>query len=144
MLVIQSCLTLCNYLDCRLPGSSVHGILQAKLLAWAAVPFSWISSWPRDQTWVSCIADRFFTIWTTREEIWIGRLLNKKWSIEKTGLKLNIQKAKIIAFCPIISWQIEGEKAEDLFSWAPKSPWMVIEVTKLKEPWFLGGKLWQS
>ena len=54
-------------MDCSLPGSSVHGILQARILEWVAIPFSRGSSWPRDWTWVSCIAGRFFTIWATRE-----------------------------------------------------------------------------
>ena len=44
------------------PGSSVHGILQARILEWVAIPFSRGSSQPRDQTWVSCIAGRFFTV----------------------------------------------------------------------------------
>ena len=50
-----------------LPGSSVHGILQARILEWVAVPFSRGSSQPRDQTQVSCIASGFFTVWATRE-----------------------------------------------------------------------------
>ena len=49
------------------PGSSIHGILQARTLKWVAVPFSRGSSWPRVQTQVSCIAGRFFTIWATKE-----------------------------------------------------------------------------
>ena len=67
MLVAQSCLTLCSPMDCSLLGSSVPGILQARILQWVAIPFSKGSSWPRDQTWVSPIADRFFTVWATRE-----------------------------------------------------------------------------
>ena len=67
VLVAQSCLTLCNPMDCSPPGSSVHGILQARILAWVAIPFSRGSSQPRDQIQVSCIAGRFFTIWGTRE-----------------------------------------------------------------------------
>ena len=63
--VTQSCLTLCNLMDCSPPGSSVHGILQAIILERVAIPFSRGSSWPRDQTHVSCIAGRFFTIWAT-------------------------------------------------------------------------------
>ena len=51
------------------PGSSVHGILQARIQAWVAIPFSRGSSQLRNQTWVSCIAGRFFTIWTTREAV---------------------------------------------------------------------------
>ena len=48
MLVTKSCLTHCNPMDCRPPGSSVHGILQAKILEWVAIPFSRESSQPSD------------------------------------------------------------------------------------------------
>ena len=52
---------------CSLPGSSVHGILQTRILEWVAIPFSRVSSQPRDQTQVSLIAGRSFTSWATRE-----------------------------------------------------------------------------
>ena len=52
---LQSCLTLCNRMDCSPPGSSVHGILQARILEWIAMPFSRGSSWPRGWTCVSCL-----------------------------------------------------------------------------------------
>jgi len=65
--VIQSCPTLCDPTDCSLPDSSVHGFLQARILEWVAIPFSRGSSWPRNQTQVSWIAGRFFTIWATRK-----------------------------------------------------------------------------
>ena len=65
VLIAQSCPTRCNPTDCRKPGSSVHGIFQAKVLEWITIPFSRGTSWPRDQTWVYCIAGRFFTIWVT-------------------------------------------------------------------------------
>ena len=68
VLVIQSCPTLYNPTD-SLPGSSIHGILQARLLEWFAIPFSRGSFQPRDWTQVSCIAGRFFTIWATREAL---------------------------------------------------------------------------
>ena len=58
ILVTQSCPTLCDPMDCSPPGSSVHGILQARLLEWVAKSFSRGSSWLRDQAWVSCIASR--------------------------------------------------------------------------------------
>ena len=54
--VTQSCPTLCNPMDCSLPGSSVHGILQARILEWVAISFSRVSSWPSDQSQVSRIA----------------------------------------------------------------------------------------
>ena len=60
--VAKSCPTLFNPVDYSLPGSSVHGILQARILEWVAIPFSKESSQPRDQTWVSCIAGRHFTV----------------------------------------------------------------------------------
>ena len=56
MLVTESYPTLCDPMDCNLPGSPVHGILQARILEWVAMPSSRGSSWPRDQTQVSCIA----------------------------------------------------------------------------------------
>ena len=74
MLVAQSCPTLCNPKDRSPPGSSVHGILQARVLECVAIPFSRGSSWPRDWTQVSCIAGRFFTVWATREALGITLL----------------------------------------------------------------------
>ena len=62
VLVAPSCPTLCNPMDCSPPGSSVHGILQARTLEWVAMPFSRGSSWPTDHIQVSCIAGGFFTI----------------------------------------------------------------------------------
>ena len=59
--------TLSDPVDCCQPGSSVPGLLQARILEWVAIPFSRGSFQPRDWTWVSCIGGRFFTIWTTRE-----------------------------------------------------------------------------
>ena len=67
LLVTQWYLTLCNPMDCSPSGSSVRGILQARILEWVAIPFSRVSSWPRDWTWVFCIVGRFFTFWATRE-----------------------------------------------------------------------------
>ena len=65
VLVAQSCLILCNPMNCSLPGSSVHGILQARILQWVIVLFSRGSSWPKNRTQVSRIAGGFFTIWAT-------------------------------------------------------------------------------
>ena len=67
VLVAQSCPTLCDSMDCSPPGSSFHGILQARMLKWVAMPFSKRSSQPRDQTQVSCIAGWFFIVWATWE-----------------------------------------------------------------------------
>ena len=69
VLVIQLCPTLWDPIDCSPTGSFVHGIFQARILEWFAISFSRGSSWPRIQTWVSCIAGRFFIVWATREAV---------------------------------------------------------------------------
>ena len=67
---------------------------------------------------------------------------------EKTGLKLNSQKTKIMASGPITSWQIERKKVEAVtdfyFFWTPKSLWTVTAAMKLKDACSLEGKLWQT
>ena len=71
-------------------------------------------------------------------------LMNVKEESEKAGLKLNIQKTKIMASGPITSWQIDGETVEavrDFISWAPKSLQMVTAAMKLKDAYSLEGKL---
>ena len=71
-------------------------------------------------------------------------LIKVKEESEEVGLKLNIQKTKIIASGPITSWQIDGETMEtvtDIFSWAPKSLWVVAAAMKLKDSCSLKGKL---
>ena len=65
--VAQSCLTLCDPVDCSPPGSFIHGVLQARTQEWVAIPFSRGSSQPRDRTQVSCAAGRVFTVSATRE-----------------------------------------------------------------------------
>ena len=74
-------------------------------------------------------------------------LMNVKEESEKVGLKLNIQKSKIMASGPITSWQIDGETMETgqtLISWAPKLLQMVIAAMKLKDPYSLEAKLWPT
>ena len=68
-LVTQSCPTPCDPMDCSPSGSSVHGIVQARILEWVTIPFSRGSSRPRDGTRVFCIAGWFFTVWATREAL---------------------------------------------------------------------------
>ena len=72
-------------------------------------------------------------------------LMKVKEESEKVGLKLNIQKTKIVASSPVTSWQIDGETVETqwltLFFWAPKSLQMVIAAMKLKDAYSLEGKL---
>ena len=79
--VAQSCPTLCDPVDCSPPGSSVPGILQARILEWVAIPFSRGSSQSRDWTQISCIAGSLFTIWATIGEATI---------LECSGFSINI------------------------------------------------------
>ena len=76
VLVTQLCPNLCDPVDCSPAGSSVYGILQARMLEWVAIPFSRGSSQPRDRTWVSWITG-FFTIWATREANLLPYALNR-------------------------------------------------------------------
>ena len=67
VLLAQSCLTLCDPMDCSPTGSSDHGIFQTRILQWVAISFSRGYSQPKDWTWVSFTAGRFFIVWATRE-----------------------------------------------------------------------------
>ena len=71
--VAQSCPTLCDPMDYSLPGSSVHGVFQARILEWVVISFSRRSSQSRDWTWVSLIVGRCLTIWATGKSssIWV-------------------------------------------------------------------------
>ena len=74
-------------------------------------------------------------------------LMKVKEESERAGLKLNIQKTKIMASGPITSWEIDGETVEtesDLFFWAPKSLQMVTAALKLKDAYSLEEKLWPT
>ena len=93
--VAQSCPTLSDPMDCSLPGSSIHGIFQPRVLEWGAIAFSRYA----DDT----------TLMAESEEELKSVLMKVKEESEKVGLKLNIQKTKIMASGPITSWQIDGE-----------------------------------
>ena len=69
-------------MDCSLPGSSVHGILQARILEWAAISFSRRSFQPKDQIWVSCIAGKFCTISAMRDAPYISWIVSKKKNLD--------------------------------------------------------------
>ena len=71
-------------------------------------------------------------------------LMKVKEESEKVGLKINIQKTKIMASGPISSWQIDGETMRDFIFWAPKSLQMVTAAMKLKDACPLEEKLWQT
>ena len=87
------------------------------------------------------------TLMAESEEELKSLLMKVKEESEKVGLKLNIQKTKIMAFGPITSWEIDGETVEtvaDFIFWAPKSLQMVIAAMKLKDTYSLEGKLWPT
>ena len=87
------------------------------------------------------------TLMAESEEELKSLLLKVKEESEKIGLKLNIQKTKIMASGPIIPWEIDGETVETvsaLFWGAPKSLQMVIAAMKLKDAYSLEGKLWPT
>ena len=84
------------------------------------------------------------TLMAESEEELKSLLMKVKEKSEKVGLKLNIQKTKIMASCPITSWKIDGEQWKQwltLYFWAPKSLQMVIAAMKLKDTYSLEGKL---
>ena len=87
------------------------------------------------------------TLLAESEEELKNLLMKVKEESEKAGLKLNIQKTKIMASGPITSWQIDREKWKQwqtLFSWALESLWMVTAAMKLKDDWSLEEKIWQT
>ena len=85
------------------------------------------------------------TFMAESEEELTSLLMKVKVESEKVGLKLNIQKTKIMASGPITSWEIDGEtQCQTLFFWAPKSLQMVTAAMKLKDAYSLEEKLWPT
>ena len=113
--IVQSCSSLL-----RPPwtvASSVHGILQARILEWVAIPFSRGSSWPRDRTQVSCIAGRFITVQATRE----ANIPGKRWTYFKPQKQVRqINKRRLQTEC-LCSPQIHILKP-----WSPL--WCYLDV----------------
>ena len=127
-------------MDCNPPGFCDHWVFQARILKWVAISFSRESSWLMYWTQVSFTAGRLFAFRDTREariktvrrninnlrytdettlmveneEKLKSLLIRMKEESEKVGLKINIQKTKVMASGPITSWQIEEETVTDL------------------------------
>ena len=95
-----------------LPDSSVHWISQARILEWVAIPFSRESSWPRDQTQVSSIADRFFIIWAAREahrSVTLGKLQGLRVVIIlKQFTKTTKWLFLLFIYCCILPWWMKS------------------------------------
>ena len=113
--LLQLCLTLCDPMDCSPPGSSIHGISQTKILY-----IIWNIGLDESQAGTKIegrninnlrYADDTTLMAESKEEL-ESLLIKVKEESEKAGLKLNIQKAKIMASSPITSLQIDGEKVE--------------------------------
>ena len=97
--VTQSCPTLCSPVDCSLPGSSLHGILQVGILEWVSISFSRGSSQPRDRTRVSHIAGRCFNLWVTME----GSL--NQWIFSWSLFTVKIQRSLTVSAMSLLpSW----------------------------------------
>ena len=168
--VAQSHPTRSDPMDCNLPGSSVHGILQARVLEWVAISFSFYAEYimlnagldesqsgiktPRRNINSLRYADDT-TLMAESEGKLKSLLMKVKQESEKAYFKLNIQKTKTMASGTITSWQIEGIKVEAvtafiflgscrqwLQSW--KSLQTVTAAMKLEDACSLEGKLWQT
>ena len=109
VLVTQLRPTLCNSVDCSPPGFSVHGILQARILEWVAIPSSEGSSLSRDWTQVSCIAGGFFTIWATTEAY--------------NGVQYQRTSRSLLTYTRSVGWKLETCSAL-----APVAAWTVDAV----------------
>ena len=125
-LVAQSCLILCNPTDCSPPGSSVHWILQARILEWVAISFSRGSSWPRDWAQVSCTAGRFLgVIFSKGKGDWIWGCL----VVLASGTSRKLTSPHLAVFCIPVSWSFfvwGGGKDGCSWSWTSQNsyPWV--------------------
>ena len=124
VLVAQLCSTLCNSMNCSLPGSSVHGILQARILEWVGIPFSRGSSQPRDWIQVSWITGRFFyclrhqedqyTLYIKKHElcsVWICCSFAKSYLTQRDSMNCRTQGSFVFYYlgvcsdsCPLSQW----------------------------------------
>ena len=113
--VAQSCPTLCNHMD-----YTVHGILQARILEWAAIPFSRGSSQPRNRTGVSCLAGGFLTNWAMREA--------RNVSVSIASLAEEYRRVTL-------HFRINGHSADDVtFSLIKNTPGTIIETEAVLTP----------
>ena len=149
VLVAQLCPTLSDPTDCNPPGSSVCGIYRARVLEWVAILFSRASSQPRDRTWVSWIADRFFTVWPLVKMM--GKKADNLWSKSKflrrglwctrsvslEGKRSSGQENFMRRKWPIL-WKtspLELSTEIYLYSFISETCSNVLEPVMLKRPW---------
>ena len=99
---------------CCSPGSSVHGILQARILEWVAIPFSGSSNWSRDQTWVSRITGRFFTIWAMREHpLWKSQVRDYLLQESPGPLVLQPGQWRMLSVLPVLPLVLYWHRKEN-------------------------------
>ena len=105
--VLKSCPTLCDPMNYSSPSSSVHGILQERILEWVARLSCRGSSRPRDRTWVSRIAGRLFTIWATREILCFSRQMMISWMEGTSSIYSEHPREVPHPWHSIIVWEID-------------------------------------
>ena len=120
MLVAQSCQTLQPHGVYSLPGSSVQGILQARKLAWIAIPFSRESSQPRDRIQVSCTAGRFLTIWATSDHNILSIYLLMKIGYSNRTMAMAPHSSTLAWKIP---WMDEPGRLQSMGSWRVGHDW---------------------
>ena len=111
--MLQSCPTLCDPMDCSLPGSSVHGILQARILEWVAISSYRGSSRSRDRTrvsYVSCIGSRFFTTSGTWEAhiVYVLHSILQKWDKNRSYSRwTNVHACSVVQLGPTLCYPMD-------------------------------------
>ena len=139
--VAQLCPTLCDPMNCNLPDSSVHGILQARILEWVAIPFSKGSFQPRGWTQVTRVESRFFTIWATGMPLKLpGRSPNSNiWNFER--IYMNPPPRPHVCLCPTVTGHSAGSQVSfcGLLSLA-----MTHDASFKACVWFFCFRLWAA
>ena len=116
-----SLVQLCDPIYCSLPGSSIHGIFQARVLEWVAISFSRGSSWARDRTQVSCIVGRCFTVWATNILKSRHYFANKRPSRQSCGFSSS----------HVWMWELDYKESWVLKNWYF---WTVVSEKTLESP----------
>ena len=121
--VAKLCLTLCNPMNCSLPGSSVHGISQAKILEWVAISFSGESSWPRDWTSRVRLSATPSTIQSTeisRPEYWSGQPIPSPGDLPDPGIELGYPALQTDSLPTELSGEAPCIGRQVLYRWATR------------------------
>ena len=123
VLVAQSCPTPCDPMDWNPPGFSAHGIFQARILEWIVIPFSREFLQLMDQTWVSWIAGRFFTVWATREAKDIFLVFRNNLMFTILGSKLSLP-----SHLPLLCETLPVYQTKQTSFHAPQIPFIISSL----------------